>query len=206
MPIKFKNQCLVCHSAQVKTGEIYPGALAGTMVLQMPMSFQYFSGTAILSVFIVFLLVFITLATIATNHLVQAKLLNPIEALNQRVRYLRFNSTEKRADWQRTPQKVIEVDQIDASISEHIDSLQHLYDKLDMMVVSGHDSSLFHKDRFNEVLKYQMVMTRRYQHPFTLFIIKLTHIKLVNASAKALEQEMPGTRFNYFGEVLQNET
>ena len=103
IPIKFQSQCLVCHSQEVKTGEIYAGALAGTMVLQVPMSINQVSATSTITFFIIFLLIFIVIATIITNKLVQTNLLVPLAGLTERVKRLRLSSHEQHIDWERYP-------------------------------------------------------------------------------------------------------
>jgi len=206
IPIKFQNQCLVCHSQEVKTGEIYAGALAGTMVLQVPMSVNQISATSILVFFILFFIIFIAIATIITNKLVQTNLLTPLAGLNERVKRLRLSSHEQHIEWQRTPQKMIEIDQIDESISSHIHTIKGIYDKLDALVVTEHETGLFHKERFNEVMKYELFRSHRYQHPFSLLLIKLVKVKVLNATAKNIEIEAPGSKYMVFGEILHNDT
>lgn len=206
IPIKFKNQCLVCHAQQVKTGEIYAGALAGTMTLQVPMSINSVSATSIIIFFILFILVFVSTATFITNRLIQDHLLTPLARLTERVKRLRLSSHEQHIDWERTPQKMYEIDLIDESISEHIRTIKGIYDKLDALVVTEHETGLFHKDRFNEVMRYELFRSHRYQHPFSLLLIKLVNVKVLNATAKNIEAEEPGSKFMVFGNILHNDS
>ncbi len=206
IPIKFKTDCLVCHSVQVANGEIYPGALAGTMVLQVPMSIDSISTTSAVIFFIIFLMLFTIIAAIVTNKLVQNNLLTPLEILANRVKRLRISSHERHIDWQRTPQTLIEIDHIDESISEHINIIRNVYDKLDALVVTEHETGLFHRDRFNEVMRYEMFRAHRYQHPFSLLIIKLEQVRVLNSTAKNLEKEDPGSKYMVFGQILHNDT
>lgn len=206
IPIKFQNQCLICHSQEVKTGEVYAGALAGTMVLQVPMSINQLSATSIITFFILFLTIFIVVATIITNRLVQTNLLVPLDGLNERVKRLRLSSHEQNIEWERTPQKMVEIDQIDESISAHIHTIKGIYDKLDALVVTEHQTGLFHKERFNEVMKYELFRSHRYQHDFSLVLIKLVNVKVLNATAKNIEMESPGSKYMVFGEILHNDT
>ena len=206
IPIKFQNQCLVCHSQEVKTGAIYAGALAGTMVLQVPMSINQISATSTIGFFLVFLLIFIAVATVITNKLIQTNLLVPLAGLNERVKRLRLSSHEQHIDWQRTPQMMVEIDQIDESISQHIQTIHGIYDKLDALVVTEHETGLFHKERFNEVIRYELFRSHRYQHPFSLLLIKLVNVKILNATAKNIEAEEPGSKYMVFGQILHNDT
>lgn len=206
IPIKFQSQCLVCHSQEVKTGQIYAGILAGTLVLQVPMSINQVSATSIIVFFAVFLFIFIVVATIITNKLVQTNLLVPLAGLNERVKRLRLSSHEQQIDWERTPQKMIEIDQIDESISKHIHTIHGIYDKLDALVVTEYETGLFHKERFNEVMKYELFRSHRYQHSFSLMLIKLVNVKVLNSTAKNIEMEEPGSKYMVFGQVLHNDT
>ena len=206
IPIKFKSQCLVCHAAQVRTGEIYNDALAGTMTIQVPMSINHLSAKTVLFFALLFFLVFTIVATIITNRLIQTNLLTPLDALKHRLQRLQLSSHEQEFDWQRTHQKMLEIDEIDESITEHIDTIKHIYSKLDALLVTEHETGLFHKDHFQEVLRYEMDRTIRYQRPFSLLIIKLVNVKILNATAKNLEVEEPGSKYLFFGQALNHET
>lgn len=206
IPIKFKTECLVCHTQQVQTGEIYSGALGGTMVLQVPMSINHISATSVIVFFIIFLIIFTIIATMITNRLVQRNLLSPLAMLSERIKKLRLSSHEQHINWQRTPQKMVEIDHIDEDISNHIHSIRRIYDKLDALMVTEHQTGLFHKDRFNEVMRYEMFRSHRYKHPISLMIIKLAKVKVLNATAKNLEVEEPGTKYLTFGHILHNDT
>lgn len=206
IPIKFKNECLVCHAAEVSTGQIYTGALGGTMVMQVPMSVELISTTSVIVFFVLFILIFTVIAAFVTNKLVQTKLLSPLELLDGRVKRLRLTSHQRKIDWQRTPQNLIEIDHIDQSISEHIDILKAVYQRLDNLMLTEHEVGLFHKDRFNQVLKYELARTKRYQHACSLVIIQLEKVRVLNASAKNLESETPGSKYLTFGEILHNDT
>jgi len=206
IPITFQNQCLVCHAQEVRTGEVYAGSLAGTMVLEVPMSINQISATSIAIFFMLFLFVFITSATIITNRLIQTNLLTPLDGLTERVKRLRLSSHEQHIDWERTPQQMLEIDKIDESISEHILMIRGIYDKLDALVVTEHETGLFHRDRFNEVMRYELFRSHRYQHPFSLLLIKLESVRVLNATAKNIEIEAPGTKYMVFGNILHNDT
>ncbi len=206
LPIIFKNQCLVCHAQQVQSGEVYTGALAGTLVLQVPMSIDHISSTAILIFFFIFLVLFIIVATIITNKLVHQNLLVPLSNLNNRVKRLRLTSHEQHIDWQREPQTMLEIDEIDESISDHIHTIQGIYDKLDNLIVTEHESGLFHKERYQEVIRYELLRSHRYHHPFSILLIKLVEVKVLNSTAKNIEIENPGSKYMVFGQILHNDS
>ena len=206
LPIIFKNQCLVCHAQQVQSGEVYTGALAGTLVLQVPMSIEHISSTSILVFFFMFLVLFIIVATVITNKLVNQNLLHPLADLNKRVKRLKLSSHEQHIDWQRTPQTMLEIDQIDESISDHIQTIQSIYDKLDTLTVTEHDSGLFHNERYHEVINYELFRSRRYHHPFSLILVKLVKVKVLNATAKNIDKEDSDSKYMVFGQILHNDS
>ena len=206
IPIKFKNECLVCHASEVASGQIYAGALGGTMVMQVPMTVESVSTTSSIIFFILFILLFTIIAAVVTNHLVQNKLLTPLENLDARVRRLRLSSHQRNIDWQRTPQDLIEIDHIDQSISHHIDIIKAVYSKLDKIMLTEHETGLFHRSSFNEVLQYELSRAQRYKGTFSLVIIKLEHVRTLNATAKNLENEKPGSKYLTFGQILNNDT
>lgn len=206
IPIKFKNECLVCHRAEVATGEAYVGALGGTMVLQVPMSIENISTTSAVIFIVIFLVLFtIVVAYFAINR-VQARLLTPLEDLDNRVNRLKVSSHERHIEWDRSHQPILEIDHIDESISEHIETINHIYGKLDALMVTEHETGLFHRDRFNEVMRSEMFRSHRYQHPFSLLVVKVENVKVLNAPAKNKESEEPGSKFMLLGQILHHDT
>ena len=206
VPIKFKAECLSCHAQELRSGQIYEGALAGTLVMQAPMSLDHISTSSALGFFVSFLVVFIVTASIITNRLVQSNLLNPLANLSDRIRQLRISSHDQHIEWQRTPHRLVEIDQIDEDLNEHIQNIRRVYNKLDALMVTEHQTGLFHKDRFNEALRFEMFRSHRYKHPLTLLVVKLVKVKVLNATAKNLEVEEPGSKFLTFGHILNNDT
>ncbi|MDX1351782.1 MAG: diguanylate cyclase, partial [Thiomicrorhabdus sp.] len=164
------------------------------------------STTSTLVFFLLFLSIFIAVATLITNRLIQTNLLVPLAGLNERVKRLRLSSHEQYIDWERMPQKMLEIDQIDESISQHIQTIHGIYDKLDALVVTEHETGLFHKERFNEVIRYELFRSHRYQRPFSLVLIKLVTVKTLNATAKNIEMEEPGSKYMIFGQILNSDT
>lgn len=206
IPIKFKNECLVCHQAEVATGEAYVGALGGTMVLQAPMSIENISTTSAVIFIVTFLLFFTIVVAYLAIKRVQARLLTPLEDLDNRVNRLKVSSHERHIEWDRNHQAILEIDHIDESISEHIETINHIYSKLDALMVTEHETGLFHRDRFNEVMRAEMFRSHRYQHPFSLLIVKFESVKVLNAPAKNKESEEPGSKFMLFGQILHHDT
>ncbi|NPA71346.1 MAG: diguanylate cyclase [Gammaproteobacteria bacterium] len=206
VPIVFNQSCLSCHSAQVSTGEVYVGALAGILVLQTPMSIEHIPPASLAALFILFLIIFMLVTTVITNRLVQKNLLSPLSELTTRVKRLRLTSHEQHIEWQRSPQPIIEIDEIDKSITDHILSIQHIYDKLDSLTVTEHESGLFHRERYHEVIRYELFRSHRYHRPFSLVLIKLVEVKVLNAAAKNIETEQPGSKYMVFGQILHNDS
>jgi diguanylate cyclase (GGDEF)-like protein len=156
--------------------------------------------------FFIFLLLFIIIATLITNKLIHRNLLVPLSNLNNRVKRLKLTSHEQHIDWQREPQTMREIDQIDESISDHIHTIQGIYDKLDELTVTKHESGIFHKERYNEVIRYELFRSHRYHHPFSILLIKLDEVKVLNSTAKNIDTEDPGSKYMVFGQILHNES
>ena len=206
LPIFFKEQCLVCHVQQVRSGKIYSGALAGTIVLQAPMSIDQISSTTILIFFVIFLLLFITIATVITNQLVRQRLLLPLSDLNTRVKRLKLTSHEQHIDWQRTPQAMLEIDEIDESISNHIKIIQGIYDKLDALILTEHEPGILSKERYQEVIRHELFRSHRYHYPFSLILVKLLNVKVLNPTAKNIDMEDSDYKYMVFGQILHNDS
>ncbi len=63
---------------------------------------------------------------------------------------------------------------------------------------------LFHKSRFEEVIRYEIFRSKRYKHPFSLILIKLVEAKIFcHKGAKQLE---PRTEYLAFGKVMHKVT
>ncbi|WP_373019954.1 diguanylate cyclase domain-containing protein [Thiomicrorhabdus sp.] len=187
-PIKFKDKCLSCHAREVAEGTIYPGLLAGTIAFKAPISVSHLSSASLLIFFLIFIVTFVFIALILSEHFLQQKLLTPIKALSLRIANLKLDTHHQSLDWQRTPQEVAEIDWIDENITENIQTIQRIYSKLDALIVTEHETGLFHRNRFNEVIQYELLRSRRYQHRFSVITVKLLHVKHLQTQT---DQETP---------------
>lgn len=206
MPIKYQTSCIECKLTPLGTGENYTGALFGVMVIQAPVSLQSLTAGTAITFFIILVVLFILIAVLFTNRMVNRNLVAPLENLSSRIKQLKLSSHERHIDWQRTPQDILEIDYIDESISSHIGIINQVYDKLDALVVTEHETGLYHKDRFNEVIRYEMFRSHRYVRPFSLLIIKLENVRPLNSTAKNIEVESPGSKYLLFGNIIHNDT
>ncbi|QCU89219.1 GGDEF domain-containing protein [Thiomicrorhabdus sediminis] len=206
IPIKFRQDCLACHSQGVLNGTIYDGALAGVLTVELPISLDRLSATAVLIFSLIFLFCFIIASIWITTDKLQSKILIPLEKMALRIQQLNFSDKEASHQWQRTPQELLEMDDIDQQLSKQIETLHNVYDKLDILMINEQNTGLFHKDRFNEILRYEMYRSQRYQRPFSLMFIQLSDIKTVNPAAKNMEMHEPGSKYIFFGRALNHET
>lgn len=206
-PIKFEESCLPCHAQEVEDGVIYPGLQAGTIAFQAPFSLSMVGTMSQVLFFSTFITIFILTALYLTNRFIQQKLLFPLQNLSNRIVSLKLDAHTQEIDWQRTPQTVIEIDQIDDKITHHIQFIQGIYSKLDALTVTEHETGLFHRERFNEVLKYELMRSRRYQHPFAIVIIKLIHAIPVDKEAfkQFPEKEQATMKVHTFSQLLMQD-
>lgn len=172
-PVQFQQNCLHCHAEAVRAGQIFVGQHAGTIAFKAPISLSNVSSLSTLLFFVTFFAAFILIGLFLTERFLQAKLMLPLQNLSGRISDLKLDTHDQKIDWQRTPQDVLEIDQMDAKISEHIHTIQRIYNKLDALIVTEHETGLFHRERFNEVMQYELLRSRRYQHPLSLIVIKL---------------------------------
>lgn len=172
-PVQFQQNCLSCHTEGVQSGKVFVGQHAGTIAFKAPISLSHVSSLSTLLFFVAFFVSFILIGLFLTERFLQAKLLFPLTKLSDRIGALKLDTHNQKIDWQRIPQAVLEIDQMDAKISEHIHTIQRIYNKLDALIVTEHETGLFHRERFNEVMQYELLRSRRYQHPLSLIVIKL---------------------------------
>jgi|GEM_PF-6917803 len=189
-PIKFKERCLTCHQAEVKAGTIVLNQPAGIIAFEAPFSTAMVSTFTQVLFFILFMSTFISAALYLTNRSIHLKLLDPLQDLSKRIVSLQLDSHTQASDWKRTPHEIIEIDE---KVSQHIHFIQGIYSKLDALIVTEHETGLFHRDRFNEVMSYELMRSKRYEHEFCVVVIKLM-------SAEPSDMEY----FNSLSEEQQN--
>jgi len=206
-PIKFKDSCLPCHAQAVKDGAIYPGLLAGTIAFQAPFSLSMVETMSQVLFFSLFIIIFILTALYLTHRFIQLKLFIPLQRLSNRIVSLKLDAHTQQVDWQRTKQDVIEIDQIDKKISHHIQFIQGIYSKLDALIVTEHETGLFHRERFNEVMQYELMRSKRYQHPFSVVIVKLINAKPLDLATfqSFAEKEQNAMKVHTFSQLLMQD-
>lgn len=207
-PIYFEKQCLTCHMQAVQAGSIREGQLAGTMAFQAPISVKYISSVSMLLFFVLFLFSFITIGVFLTQRLLQDKLIKPLHTLSGRIAKLKLDTKTQEADWKRTPNEILEIDRIDEEISKHIHKIQGIYSKLDALIVTEHETGVFHKDRFNEVMRYEMLRSQRYEHAFSVIVVKLAKVLPIdqNLANQGLNEEQKSAATVEFSDQLVNHT
>ncbi|WP_178861827.1 diguanylate cyclase domain-containing protein [Thiomicrorhabdus cannonii] len=205
-PIFFKESCLSCHAKAAEKGEIFAGKLAGTIAMQAPISSSFVSASSMFLFFLIFLLLFIVIGVTLTNRFFQNQLISPLQALSQRIGHLKLSTQNQQINWQRQPQQVIEIDQIDAKISEHIRTLQGIYQKLDELVVTEQETGLFHRERFHEVMHNEILRSQRYHHPFSIIVLKLVHTTALEKTAELAAAEKKSAEAVAFSRLLIDDT
>ena len=207
-PINFKENCLSCHQTEVKAGTIKLNQQAGVIGYEAPFSTAMISNVSQILFFVLFLSTFIAVALYLTNRSIHQKLLHPLQKLSNRIVSLQLDSHNQHVDWQRTRHQIIEIDQIDDKISQHIQVIQGIYSKLDALTVTEHETGLFHRDRFNEVMKYELMRSQRYNHQFGVVAIKLTRAEPKDPeSFKALSEKVQSaTRAHAFSLVVTQDS
>lgn len=205
-PIFFKESCLSCHAEALKKGEIFAGKLAGTIAMQAPISLSFVSTFSMLLFFLIFLLLFIVIGVTLTNRFFQNQLISPLQALSQRIGNLKLSTQNQQINWQRQPQPVTEIDQIDAKISEHIRTIQGIYQKLDELVVTEQETGLFHRERFHEVMHNEILRSQRYHHPFSIVVLKLVNTELFEEAPELHGTEKKSAEAVAFSRLLIDDT
>jgi len=171
-PIKFKESCLACHTKAGEAGTIFPGLHAGTFAYEVPLSLAMLSSASLVIFFVLFLGSFITITFYLTNRIIQQSLLTPLQSLSNKIGAMQLDSNIQSKNWHRTPHQVLEIDQIDEKIFQHIHFIQNIYSKLDALIVTEHETGLFHRDRFNEVIQYELMRSKHYEYALSIVVIK----------------------------------
>lgn len=194
-PIFVKPECLACHSNDRR---YQVGSHAGTLLFYSPLSTFQLSTASIF----VFILIFMITGTITAYLDLQKQfkrhLTKPIENLINRVHSVRLDDDE--VAWKATQNQIQEVAEIDQAIGNQIEKIRHMHQKLDALLVTEHETGLFHKDRFTEALKFEVYRAERYDRPFSILLVKLLRIHTHDKQNDATKSEKIG----YFAEHLNH--
>ena len=207
-PIKFEQTCLACHQAEVKAGTIKLNQQAGAIAYETPFSTATVSVVTQILFFLLFMGTFIGIALYLTNRSIHQKLLFPLQDLSKRIASLKLDNHAQLVDWRRSKHAIIEVDQIDERISQHIQAIQGIYSKLDALIVTEHETGLFHKERFNEVMSYELMRAKRYEHEFCVIVIKLLGTESSNTEVfnTLSEEEQLAAQVHAFSQHISNDS
>ncbi len=203
-PVKFNDSCLKCHAQEVDEGVIYSGLQAGIIAYKAPYTIATVSTGLQIAFFILFIIISITAVLYLAKRSINEQVLTPLQELSQRIATLKFDSQQLEGGWQRTPQAIDEIDRIDEELSKHIHLIQNIYSKLDALIITEHESGLFHRERFNEVIQYELARAKRYQHPFSVVVIKLLSATPHDPQAYATlpEKERQPLKIQAFSQLL----
>lgn len=169
VPIFFKPKCLACHTSDIRAGDY-----AGTFIFKSQISTLNFSITSILLFILIFAISYIVTAHIYLKRVFDANISKPILHLLQRIETLRLEQDE--GAWEAIAQPVEEMALIESEIATQVHKLQYINQKMDALLVTEHETGLFHKDRFREAMKYELYLSEHYQYPLGIVVLKLMSV------------------------------
>lgn len=167
-PIHLENHCMKCHPDRIK------GEYAGTVLFSSQMEQVLLNWKNVTFFFLFFFVTFITVGSIVIVRILRNELIHPLTDISDRISHLRLEDTD--VQWNREPKHLLEIDQIDEYLYRNISMLKNVHEKLDALFVTEHESGFFHENRFKEALQYETYRADRYEHPFSVLIIKLIKI------------------------------
>jgi len=203
-PIRFTKECISCHRDEFKSGKAYTGSVGAILVLEAPISINHIATDNVLIFFVIYFLLLVLLTVIIAANLIQKRLQPGFNAFNNKINHLKINSYDRQLDWTRSPQKILEMDELDASMLNHIESIHQLYRKLDHNHNQHKPDDVLSDALFHQEIQHEMVRCKRYEHSFSILLVRPIDLKVLNASAKVMEQESPGSKCLIFGNVLKN--
>ena len=203
-PIRFTQDCVTCHREEFKSGKAYNGALGAILVLEAPISINHIATDNVLIFFVIYFLLLVLLTVIIAANLIQKRLQPGFNAFNDKINHLKINSHDRQLDWTRSPQTISEMDELDASMLNHIESIHKLYRKLDHNHNQHKPDDVLSDALFHQEIQHEMVRCKRYEHSFSILLVRPIELKVLNASAKVMEQESPGSKCLIFGKVLKS--
>lgn len=167
-PIFLEPHCIQCHPGR-KIGEY-----AGTVLFSSKMEEILLTWSNVTFFFVFFLATFIGVGSIIMIRILNTEMIKPLTNISDRIFHLRIEDVN--VQWQREPKHILEVDRIDEYLYHNISMLKNIHEKLDALFVTEHESGFFHENRFKEAVQYEIYRSERYEHPFSILIIKLLSI------------------------------
>lgn len=110
------------------------------------------------------------------QHMVEQKLIDPLNDLSLQISNLRVMGKLEHLQQPELSYELAEVQQIYDLMAGHIRSFHMVYEHLDVLNVTDHTTGLFSRQYFYEVVKPESYMAQRYQRPFSILIIQLRYI------------------------------
>lgn len=124
-----------------------------------------------------FLLVFVAVFWWVTRrrckHLLENNVLPALTELSDDISHLRlidpFVETQQKFEFE-------EVQHIYEKMMSHLKNLKTVYKNLDLLNVTDNVTGLFKRKFFYEIIKHQNYVSKRYQRPYSLMLIKLVEL------------------------------
>lgn len=172
----------------------------GTLFYKHRITLSVF-GSGIFGIFLlIFILNFFVIGVYMMTRTLEQDFIEPLKNLSQRVDKVRLYDND--IIWQRQTQKIAEIDMIDEMITEHIQMLKTVYEKLDALMVTEHDSGFFHQNRFKETLQFEIYRSERYKRPLSMVVIKLIKITSSTSNTEVTLAE----KIHVFADLINQST
>lgn len=206
IPILFKKDCLNCHLHSVQEIPFYEGQMAAKLYFKAPISIDHLSTSQVVTFMLIYMAIFSLLTILLSVRVANRQIIAPINNLVDQLLHLRLNLHDRNIRWKRTPQSIYELEELDKHIAEHIHAIEQMYQRLDELILSKKHAHILHESHFHDMLAQEIKRSQRYQHSFSLLLVRAVNLQVLNASAKNLEQSSPGVKYMIFGEVLKNDS
>ncbi|MBD3611943.1 MAG: diguanylate cyclase [Hydrogenovibrio crunogenus] len=194
VPLYYSSNCKTCELSDPQ------GKFIGSLLYERGIISPIF-GTSIFGVFLlIFILNFFVIGVYMMTRTLEQDFIQPLKKLSQRIDHVRLDEDDM--VWQRQPQKIAEIDMIDEMLTEHIQMLKAVHEKLDALMVTEHESGFFHQDRFKESLQFEIFRSERYKRPLSLIVIKL--IKIISASSN--HEVSVAEKIHVFADLINHTT
>ncbi|QBZ82079.1 hypothetical protein GHNINEIG_00103 [Hydrogenovibrio crunogenus] len=194
IPLYYSPNCQTCELSDPK------GKFIGSLLYERRITSPIF-GTSIFGVFLlIFILNFFVIGVYMMTRTLEQDFIQPLKKLSQRIDHVRLDEDDM--VWQRQPQKIAEIDMVDEMITEHIQMLKAVHEKLDALMVTEHESGFFHQDRFKESLQFEIFRSERYKRPLSMIVIKL--IKIISTSSN--HEVSVAEKIHVFADLINHAT
>lgn len=142
---------------------------------------------------LLFVLVFWLVTRRRLKHLLENNVLPALNELSDDISHLRlidpFVETQQKFEFE-------EVQHIYEKMMSHLKNLKTIYKNLDLLNVTDNVTGLFKRKFFYEIIKHQNYVSKRYQRPYSLMLVKL--VELNDPQMKDME------KLNLFAQLMIN--